>query len=83
MQSDVHGACETEYTLVKAKETSLVLRKVKQMNTCSTRYKQHSVIQTTPYQFPSVSRKIHLPEESNATGTICESSRLHTHRRFS
>ena len=57
MQSDVHGACETEYTLLKAKETSLVLRKAKKMSTCSTRYKQHSVIQTTPYQFPSVSHK--------------------------
>ncbi|CAB3385673.1 Hypothetical predicted protein [Cloeon dipterum] len=52
-ESDVNGDCETEYSFISPRETSLVLRKMKHLNTCTSRFKQHSIIQTTPYQFPS------------------------------
>lgn len=54
IEEDVRGICETDYKIVGAKTTSLLIEKTKNLNNCESRSKLHSVIQSTPYQFKRV-----------------------------
>lgn len=52
---DVNGVCKTDYLLNGAQESSLLIDKYKDITSCQNRYKYHSILQTTPYIFRSVS----------------------------
>lgn len=54
VETDVHGTCPTKYMLKGARGTSLVIEKRKDLSKCQGRYKHHSVLQTSPYEFKSV-----------------------------
>lgn len=56
VETDVHGTCATKYTLVGARNTSLIIEKTKDIGSCQDRYKHQSILQTTPYIFRSVSK---------------------------
>ncbi|KAF4531743.1 hypothetical protein B566_EDAN015189 [Ephemera danica] len=60
LQSDVNGDCVTSYTLIQPRNTGLILRRIKRLSSCSNRYKQHSVIQSTPYNFQSKYKSVPL-----------------------
>lgn len=51
---DVTGKCDVSYTLVNAIGTSLILRKTKDIKSCTNRYKTNSFLQTVPYDFRQV-----------------------------
>ncbi|GLH12110.1 Uncharacterized protein GBIM_16860 [Gryllus bimaculatus] len=53
VEADVHGECETLYSLDRVSGTSLILNKTKDFSTCISRNKFHSILQTTPYVFHS------------------------------
>lgn len=55
IEEDVRGKCLTHYTVLGAKETSLLLEKTKDLNACHNRAKLHSVVQSVPYNFGPVS----------------------------
>ncbi|KAJ8964440.1 hypothetical protein NQ314_004909, partial [Rhamnusium bicolor] len=46
-EEDVRGNCPTDYRVLGAKETSLLIEKNKDLNSCQGRSKLHSVIQST------------------------------------
>nr|CAH7759079.1 unnamed protein product [Callosobruchus chinensis] len=48
-ESDVRGRCPTKYTVMGAKETSLIIEKTKQLDSCVGRAKFHSMVQSTPW----------------------------------
>ncbi|XP_012252389.2 uncharacterized protein LOC105683963 [Athalia rosae] len=49
---DVNGICDTKYELYEARKTSLIVKKKKNIPTCTDRYKFLSVIQSTTYKSP-------------------------------
>lgn len=49
---DVNGICETRYKLHEAKKTSLVIRKTKNLASCSHSSKHLSIIQSQTYRSP-------------------------------
>lgn len=51
METDVSGACDVNYVVNGALDTSLLIRKSKDITTCLNRYKTNSILQTTPYEF--------------------------------
>lgn len=53
-ETDVTGRCNVAYTLRGASGTSLLLRKSKDIQSCTNRYKTNSFIQTVPYDFRQV-----------------------------
>ncbi|XP_066998183.2 uncharacterized protein Apoltp [Anabrus simplex] len=53
IETDINGDCQTFYSLDRAVETSLIIKKYKDFSTCINRYKHHSILQTTPYVFRS------------------------------
>lgn len=50
-ETDVSGTCNVNYVLSGTEKTSLNIKKSKDMSTCINRYKTHSFLQTTPYDF--------------------------------
>ncbi|XP_055591953.1 uncharacterized protein LOC129743787 [Uranotaenia lowii] len=50
-ETDVSGVCEVSYTMSGTKETSLIVTKTKDIQSCKRRYKTNSLIQTVPYEF--------------------------------
>lgn len=54
-EEDVKGICPTLYTVKGAKETSLLIEKTKDLSLCQSRDKLHSMVQSVPYNFRSVS----------------------------
>ncbi|CAH1969137.1 unnamed protein product, partial [Acanthoscelides obtectus] len=48
-ENDVRGKCPTKYSVMGAKETSLIIEKTKQLDSCVGRAKFHSIIQSTPW----------------------------------
>ncbi|XP_045482614.1 uncharacterized protein LOC123686485 [Harmonia axyridis] len=59
-EEDVKGKCKTKYLVVGSEKTSLIIEKVKDLSSCTSRSRLHSAIQSVPYGFRS---KIQ-PEES-------------------
>lgn len=49
---DVNGICETKYQLHEAKKTSLIVKKRKNIASCTNRNKYLSVLQSTSYRNP-------------------------------
>lgn len=54
IETDVHGTCPTKYDFIGVEGTSLLVKKMKDLSKCRQRYKHHSILQTTPYEFKSV-----------------------------
>lgn len=54
VETDVSGVCDVTYTMSGTKETSLLIRKTKDIASCKKRYKTNSLIQTVPYEFRPV-----------------------------
>lgn len=50
-ESDISGTCDVNYVLAGTEKTSLIIRKSKDISSCVNRYKTHSFLQTTPYDF--------------------------------
>lgn len=50
-ESDISGECEVNYHLIGNKDTSLIIKKSKIIETCKHRNRMHSLLQTTPYDF--------------------------------
>lgn len=50
-EEDVRGRCKTKYRVQGPKGTSLIVEKYKDMSTCESRSRLHSMIQSTPYNF--------------------------------
>uniref|UniRef100_W4VR36 Putative lipoprotein n=1 Tax=Corethrella appendiculata TaxID=1370023 RepID=W4VR36_9DIPT len=50
-ETDVSGTCDVSYILDSSKSTNLIIKKNKNISTCKNRYKTHSFLQTTPYDF--------------------------------
>lgn len=59
-ETDVTGSCDVSYTLRGASATSLLLRKTKDIQSCTNRYKTNSFLQTVPYDFRQVNTNIYL-----------------------
>ncbi|GAB0088507.1 uncharacterized protein DMENIID0001_029540 [Sergentomyia squamirostris] len=51
VETDVTGKCEVKYVLQGAKDTNLLIQKTKNIKSCKNRYKTHSMLQTTSYDF--------------------------------
>ncbi|KAL3290379.1 hypothetical protein HHI36_023721 [Cryptolaemus montrouzieri] len=51
VETDVKGICETKYRVSDTDGTSLIIEKTKDLSTCSSRSKLHSVVQSVPYSF--------------------------------
>ncbi|KAF5274561.1 hypothetical protein FQA39_LY07173 [Lamprigera yunnana] len=56
-EEDVHGKCETTYTITGTKETNLLLTRTKDLKSCQSGSKFHSFLQSTPYTFKSVNER--------------------------
>lgn len=54
-EEDVRGVCPTTYKVIGVKETSLLIEKTKDLDSCTERAKFNSVIQMTSSNFPTVS----------------------------
>lgn len=50
-EEDIRGKCQTSYKILGTNETSLIVEKTKNLNTCIGRSKFHSMVQSTPYNF--------------------------------
>ncbi|XP_055713060.1 uncharacterized protein LOC129807664 isoform X2 [Phlebotomus papatasi] len=50
-ETDVSGVCDVKYVLEGSEETSLIIMKTKNTGSCRNRYKTHSILQTTSYEF--------------------------------
>ncbi|KAK4871887.1 hypothetical protein RN001_016011 [Aquatica leii] len=59
-EEDVHGKCETSYKVKGTKETSLLIEKTKNLNSCQSGSEFHSFLQSTPYRFQSVNERDNL-----------------------
>ncbi|KAL1492708.1 hypothetical protein ABEB36_010924 [Hypothenemus hampei] len=55
-EEDVQGVCSTTYTVLGAKETSLLIKKTKDLDHCTDRIKINSIVQTTPRNFQTRTR---------------------------
>lgn len=51
---DVRGNCPTNYTILGAKDTSLLIQKTKDLTMCRGNARLHSIIQSTPFSFEPV-----------------------------
>lgn len=60
VEEDVRGKCKTNYKMIGSKETSLIIEKTKDLSSCTSRSKLHSVIQSTPYNYRPVSISFQL-----------------------
>ncbi|KAK9890371.1 hypothetical protein WA026_010464 [Henosepilachna vigintioctopunctata] len=60
VEEDVKGKCGTKYEVVGTEGTSLLIEKNKDLTSCTSRSRLHSVIQSVPYSFRSKIR----PEDS-------------------
>lgn len=59
-EEDVRGVCSTSYKVIGAKESSLLIEKSKNLESCTDRIKVNSIVQFTPVSyFQSVSISIH------------------------
>uniref|UniRef100_A0A1Y1LL77 Vitellogenin domain-containing protein n=1 Tax=Photinus pyralis TaxID=7054 RepID=A0A1Y1LL77_PHOPY len=54
IEEDVRGHCHTSYKVEGTKETSLLIEKRKDLNSCTTGSTFQSFLQSTPYNFQSV-----------------------------
>ncbi|KAF5300365.1 hypothetical protein FQR65_LT00986 [Abscondita terminalis] len=59
-EEDVHGKCDTTYKVTGTKETSLLIEKTKNLNSCQSGSKFDSFLQSTPYRFQSVNERENL-----------------------
>ena len=59
-QTDVMGACETEYKTVSDGYYSDSVRKTKNVLTCTDRHDYKTILQMVPYNVPSVIANIFL-----------------------
>lgn len=50
-ETDISGSCHVDYLVVGAKTTNFLVQKKKDISSCINRYKTHSILQTTPYDF--------------------------------
>lgn len=50
-ETDVSGSCDVDYVVIGAQNTSFLVQKRKDISSCVNRYKTHSILQTTPYDF--------------------------------
>lgn len=51
---DVSGKCDVSYQFMNAKNTTIVINKIKDIASCQNRNKFKSIIQTMPYEFRKV-----------------------------
>lgn len=58
VEEDVRGKCKTEYKVQGPNGTSLIIEKTKDLTSCESRSKLHSMVQSTPYHFRPVSKII-------------------------
>ena len=56
-ETDISGICDVKYRLSGAKDTSLLIHKIKDISSCRNRHKTHSILQATPYDFREVCKK--------------------------
>lgn len=54
-ETDISGTCDIDYQLLGTDDTKLKIQKVKNVESCRYRYKTESILQTTAYDFRSVS----------------------------
>ncbi|XP_066155546.1 uncharacterized protein Apoltp [Euwallacea fornicatus] len=64
-EEDVRGICKTTYKVIGAKETSLLIEKSKDLDTCLDRTKINSVIQMTSANFPSRTKSENIVKSSS------------------
>lgn len=50
-ETDISGECDVHYQTIGNKETSLLVQKRKAIETCRTRNRMHSILQSIPYEF--------------------------------
>lgn len=53
-ETDVRGSCPTKYTVIGAKETSLLVKKTKDLNSCHGTGRIHSTVQTVSLPYYSM-----------------------------
>lgn len=58
VEHDVHGRCDATYKVLEPNGTSLVIEKTRDLTSCESRSKLHSVVQSTSYNFRPVCRKL-------------------------
>lgn len=58
IETDVSGKCEVSYQFTGSLNTSILIRKSKDISSCQNRNKFKSIIQTTPYEFRRVTMMI-------------------------
>lgn len=51
LETDVSGKCEVSYRFMGSKNTSILIKKIKDVSSCQNRNKFKSILQTTPYDF--------------------------------
>ena len=54
-EQDINGKCNVMYKVLGPNITSLVIEKTKNLTYCEDRYRLHSMVQSNPYNFKSVS----------------------------
>lgn len=50
-ETDISGECDVEYTLESTDDIFIVIKKEKNIASCRSRHKTHSILQSTPYTF--------------------------------
>lgn len=55
IETDISGTCDVNYVLIGTEKTSLLIQKTKKIESCKSRYKTESFLQSTPYDFRNVS----------------------------
>lgn len=54
VETDVSGKCEVSYQFMGSSNTSILIKKSKDISSCQNRNKFKSIVQTTPYEFRRV-----------------------------
>lgn len=54
LETDVSGRCEVSYQFTGSSNTSILIKKSKDISSCQNRNKFKSIVQTTPYEFRRV-----------------------------
>ncbi|XP_046746375.1 uncharacterized protein LOC124411334 [Diprion similis] len=69
---DINGICDTHYKLYEAKQTSLVIKKTKNIASCTNRNKYLSVLQSNSYRSPFSSNNQGFREPVLKSSSDCE-----------
>uniref|UniRef100_A0A7G3AUB2 Putative lipoprotein n=1 Tax=Lutzomyia longipalpis TaxID=7200 RepID=A0A7G3AUB2_LUTLO len=51
VEKDISGVCDVKYILEGGEDTALIIKKIKNTESCKHRYKTNSILQTTSYEF--------------------------------